>query len=433
MLTESQERMLVVVRKGHEKDVSALFRRWEVHWAIIGHVTDGNTVRIVDGKREAASLPVDILVEAPEYSREGLMPPEIDEMWSTGPHRPSPTCRDANAALLRLLASPNIARKRWIYRQYDQRSSPTPSSAAGADAAVLRIKGTDTGIAVTTDGNGRYCYLDPYRRRRHRRRRGRPQRRLRRRQPVAVTDCLNFGNPERPEVYYQLQGVVQGIADACATLGTPVISGNVSLYNETGGTAVYPTPVIGMLGLLEDVTRHCRMGFANEGDEVFLLGSTLEQPVTSLAGSEYLKEEHKLIGGQLNIDLALEDRVQKAALAAIRQGIATACHDCSDGGLAVALAEMCLAGNKGLDASQAPLGVRFDAALFGETQSRIIVGLPPGRREALIGVARGLDIPFAYIGRVSRDQRLRLGPIDLPLEDLRDAYENALERALSAS
>ena len=460
MLSESQERMLIIVRKGHEDDVAALFGRWEVPWAIIGHVTDDHTARIVDGEREVASLPVTVLVEAPEYTREGRRPPELDAMQKLnlaslpdvelrapiggaglggvddagGAFRPPEEgeTRTANAVLLRLLSTPNIASKRWIYRQYDQSVLSNTVVQAGADAAILRVKGTQRGIAVATDGNGRYCYIDPYvggaiavaEAARNVVCAGA--------QPVAVTDCLNFGNPERPEVYYQMQEVIQGIADASSALGTPVISGNVSLYNETGETAVYPTPVIGMLGLLDDVSAHGRMGFANEGDDVFLLGSTLEQPVTAIGGSEYLKEIHRLIGGGLNIDLALEGRVQRAALAAIRQGVATACHDCSDGGLAVALAEMCLAGGKGLDAASAPLGMRLDAALFGEAQSRIVVAVAPDRREALIVIARGLDVPFAHIGRVSAGGRMRLGPIDVSLEEMGDAYEGGLERALAA-
>ncbi|MBI2912729.1 MAG: phosphoribosylformylglycinamidine synthase II, partial [Chloroflexi bacterium] len=470
MLSESQERMLIIIRRGHEEDVAALFDRWEVPCAIIGEVTGDGHVRVLDGGREVADVPVGLLVDAPQYTREGVPPPELAQMWSldlaalpdvlpapgdlkvaaTPPKspvgagfKPAPaTSFVANAALLRLLASPNIASKRWVYRQYDQSVLSNTVIEAGADAAVLRVKGTGKGIAVTTDGNGRYCHIDPY---------------LGGviavaeaarnvvcvgAQPVAVTDCLNFGNPERPEVYYQMQAVVQGIADACQALGTPVISGNVSLYNETGQQAVYPTPVIGMLGLLDDVTVHCHMALASEGDEVFLLGSALEQPATALAGSEYLKEVHGLVGGRLDIDLRLEGRVQMAALSAIRQGIVSACHDCSDGGLAVALAEMCLAsaeggsasgrGGSGLDAANAVLGRRLDAALFGEAQSRIVVAVSPSRRGDLERVTEGMGVPLAYVGRVSPPEAgFRLGPIDISLAELRDAYEGGLERALT--
>jgi phosphoribosylformylglycinamidine synthase len=296
----------------------------------------------------------------------------------------------------------------------------------------MRIKGTPKGIALTTDGNGRYCHINPYAGGAMAVAEAARNIVCAGAHPVAVTDCLNFGNPERPEVYYQMQEVIRGIADACAELGTPVISGNVSLYNETEERAVYPTPVIGMLGILDDVTRHRRMAFSREGDEVFILGSLVEQPVASLAGSEYLKQVHGLIGGSLTMDLGLEARLHRAVLALIRQDVATACHDCSDGGLAVALAEMCLAGDKGLNAAAAVIGSRLDAALFGEAQSRILVTIRPDRRGALEQIARAGDVPFAHIGRVVADPHLRLGLIDLPLEQLRDAFEGGLERALSA-
>ncbi|MFB3053046.1 MAG: AIR synthase related protein, partial [Dehalococcoidia bacterium] len=416
-------------------DVVALFERWEVPWAVIGEVTVDGYARIYDGEALVADLPIEVVVEAPEYTREPVRPPELDEMRALDLAALSdlPAGRqgvnDASAALLRLLASPNVASKRWVYRQYDQSVLTNTVIEAGADAAVLRIKGTNRGIAVTTDGNGRYCHVSP----------GAggaiAVAEAARNvvcvgaQPVAVTDCLNFGNPERPEVYYQMKEVIRGMAAACEVLGTPVISGNVSLYNETGEQAVYPTPVIGMLGLLEDVSNNCHPGLGTEGDELFLLGAALEQPAPALAASEYLRLEHGLVGGRLEIDLDLEARVQRTALAAIRQGMATACHDCSDGGLAVALAEMCLAGGLGLDASAAPEVQRLDAALFGEAQSRILVAVPADKREELLTIARGLNVPFAYVGRVGGD-RLRLWSVDLPLAELRDAYEGGLERAL---
>ncbi len=431
MLSESQERMLIIVRKGHEQDVAQLFERWEVPCAVIGQVTDDGMVRVLDGGREVACLPVKVLAEAPEYTREGVPGQilfQLQNMDLSGVADVPPA--DAGSRLLALLSSPNIASKRWVYRQYDQSVLSNTVIEAGADAAVLRIKGTRRGIALATDGNGRYCYIDPYTGGAIAVAEAARNVVCTGAQPVAVTDCLNFGNPERPDVYYTMQAVIHGIAEACLALGTPVISGNVSLYNETGDQEVYPTPVIGMLGILEDVAAHCHPGFANEGDEVFILGSGLEQPLAALGGSEYLKEIHGLVGGALKLDLALEARVQRAALAIIRQGAASACHDCSDGGLAVALAEMCLAGGKGLDASGAILGPRLDAALFGEAQSRIVVAIAPEKRPLLQEIARGLNVPFAFVGRVTAEPRLRLGPIDLALEEIREAYEDGLPRAL---
>jgi len=437
MLSESQERMLIIVRKGHEDEVAALFARWEVPTAIIGHVTDDQLVHIFDGEEEVGTLPIELLVDAPEYTREGEPAPELYEMESLDLSVLLDVA-DAGAALLRLLAAPNITSKRWVHRQYDQSVLSNTVVEAGADAAVLRIKpaedtpagGTQRGIAVATDGNGRYCYVDPYRGASIAVAEAARNVVCTGAQPVAVTDCLNFGNPERPDVYYQMQAAVQGIAEACDALGTPVISGNVSLYNESGGLPIYPTPVIGMLGILDDVTQYCTMSPA-PGDELFVFGASIEQRLETLGASEYLRLEHGLIGGKLYIDLLLEERVQRAALAAIRQDIATAAHDCSDGGLAVTLAEMCLAADAGLDAAGAVVGNRLDAALFGEAQSRIVLAVKPEKRDELVGIASSMNVPLEYIGAVSEDDRFRLGPIDLPLADLRDAHENGLERALA--
>jgi phosphoribosylformylglycinamidine synthase len=430
MLSESQERMLIIVREAHVDHVAALFDRWEVPNAVIGHVTSDRVIRIQDGGREVAAIPVETLVDAPEYTRDGEPSPELFELQNMDLSG-LPDTKEPGRALLHLLASPNIASKRWVYRQYDQSVLSNTVVEAGADAAVLRIKGTQKGIAVATDGNGRYCHIDPYlggaiavtEAARNVVCAGAA--------PAAVTDCLNFGNPERPDVYFQMQSVIHGIAEACRALATPVISGNVSLYNETEERAIYPTPVIGMIGILDDVAMHCRPAFKGPGDEVFLLGAPLELPVEALGGSEHLKLAHGIIGGRLSLDLQLEERVQRATLGAIRRGIVTAAHDCSDGGLAVALAEMCLSGGYGLDAADSAIGRRVDAALFGETQSRIIVSIRPHHRVVLLEIARGLDVRASLIGRVSADFRFRLGPMNLPLADLRDAYENGLQRALA--
>lgn len=432
MLSESQERMVIVARKEHVQDVAALFEHWEVPWAVIGHVTSDQMVRLIDGDQEVANLPVDVLVDAPEYTREGEPAPELFEMERLDlSGLPEPT--NPAGSLLRLLASPNIASKRWIYRQYDQSVLNNTVVEAGSDAAVLRIKGTQRGIAVATDGNGRYCHIDPYRG-------GAIAVAEAARNvvcsgalPVAVTDCLNFGNPERSDVYFQMQGVIQGIADACDALGTPVISGNVSLYNETGGRPVYPTPVIGMLGILDDVNQRCGMGFRDEGDEVFVIGASLDQKQDALGGSEYIKLEHGLVGGKLEIDLQLEGRVHRAVLAGIKQGAVTAAHDCSDGGLAVALAEMCIAGDKGLDASAVALGGRMAATLFGEVQSRIVVAVKAESRELLVQITSGLNVPVQYVGRVTAEPRLQLGGIDASVEELRGAYESGLAAALGVT
>ncbi len=431
MIAESQERMLIIVRKGHEEDVKALFDRWELRSTIIGAVTDDGLARIREGEREVACLPVGLLTEAPQYSREGVPSAGLAEMQSFALDS-LPDVTDPAAALLRLLSLPTIAGKQWVHRQYDHHVLTNTVDGPGGDAAVMRIRGTKKGIALCTDGNGRYCYLDPYAG-------GAIAVAEAARnvvcvggQPIAITDCLNFGDPNRPEVYYQMEQVIGGMAEACHKLGVPVISGNVSLYNETGGQAVHPSPVIGMLGLLEDVSRCCPMAFAEEGQEVFLLSGELEGDASALAGSEHLKEAHGLVAGRPSIDLDLEVRVQRAVLAAIGEGLATACHDCSEGGLAVALAEMCIGGGLGLDGSGIKLGGRLDAALFGEGQSRIVMAVAPEAGKRLAEVAAGHDVPIARIGRVT-GQRLVLGRhIDLPVAELAAAYGGGVERALGA-
>ncbi len=431
MIAESQERMLIIVRKGHEDDVKALFDRWELRSTIIGVVTDDGVARIREGEQEVARLPVGLLTEAPQYSRQGVPPAELAELQVFDLDS-LPDVTEAGSVLLRLLSRPTIASKRWVYRQYDHHVLTNTADGPGGDAAVMRIRGTKKGIALCTDGNGRYCYLDPHAG-------GAIAVAEAARnvvcvgaQPVAITDCLNFGDPNRPEVYYQMEQVIGGMAAACAKLGVPVISGNVSLYNETGGQAVYPSPVIGMLGLLEDVSRRCPMAFAQEGQEVFLLGGGLAGDASALAGSEYLKEAHGLVAGRPSIDLDLEVRLQRAALVAIGDGLATACHDCAEGGLAVALAEMCIGGGLGLDASGVKMGGRLDAALFGEGQSRIVMAVAPEAGERLAGVAAAHDVPIARIGRVA-GRRMVLGSyIDLPLAELAAAYGGGVERALRA-
>jgi phosphoribosylformylglycinamidine synthase II len=429
MIAESQERMLIIVRKGHEDDVKALFDRWELRSTIIGVVTDDGVARIREGEQEVARVPVGLLTEAPQYSQQGVPPAELAELQAFGLDSLADVA-EAGSVLLRLLSRPTIASKRWVHRQYDHHVLTNTADGPGGDAAVMRIRGTKKGIALCTDGNGRYCYLDPHTG-------GAIAVAEAARnvvcvgaQPVAITDCLNFGDPNRPEVYYQMEQVIGGMAAACAKLGVPVISGNVSLYNETGGQAVYPSPVIGMLGLLEDVSRRCSMAFAQEGQEVFLLGGGLAGDASALAGSEYLKEAHGLVAGRPSIDLDLEVRLQRAALAAIGDGLAVACHDCAEGGLAVALAEMCIGGGLGLDGSGVKMGGRLDAALFGEGQSRIVMAVAPEARERLAEVAATHEVPIAHIGRVA-GRRLVVGRyIDLAVAELAAAYGGGVERAL---
>ncbi|MCH8008222.1 MAG: hypothetical protein IIC91_05100 [Chloroflexi bacterium] len=341
---------------------------------------------------------------------------------------------DANAALTSLLAEPEIASKRWVWRQYDHQVLTNTVVGPGSDATVVRIKGTDRAIALATDGDGRMCYLDPYTGGAMAVAEAARNVVCAGAEPIAITNCLNFGNPEKLEVYFQLEQAIRGMAAACRALGTPVVSGNVSLYNETAagdGTArpIYPTPVVGMLGLMENVDQVVPMAFQAEGDQVFLLGiDALHGDAATLAGSEYLRTAHNLVAGQPRIDLELEVRLQKLCLEAGRSGLLQSAHDCSRGGLAVALAECCIDAALGLSAPDVAVSGRLDAALFGEAPSRIVVSTRDGAR--LEALAAEHDVPCLELGTVSGD-RLVLGDvIDVAVADMRDAYEGGLPRAL---
>ncbi|MGD0115433.1 MAG: phosphoribosylformylglycinamidine synthase subunit PurL [Dehalococcoidia bacterium] len=431
MLSESQERMLVFPKKEHEENVLRLLERWELKVDVIGRVTDDGLMHILDGDREVAAIPVNVLTVPPEYRRQGVRPAYLDEVQTYDFSR-LPDLADAGKALLRLLSTPELADKRWVWRQYDHQVLTNTVVGPGSDAAVLRVKGTKKGLALTNDGNGLYCYLDPLAggaiavaeaARNVVCAGGRP---------AAITDCLNFGNPEKLDVYYQMEETIRGIAAAAEKLGAPIVSGNVSLYNETNGEPVLPTPVIGMLGLLDDVDRRCEMGFQAEGDAVLLLGATLDGPVESLAGSEYLREMHGLIAGQPRIDLDLEARVQQVCLEAISNGLLRSAHDCSQGGLAVALAESCISGGIGLRGERIATP-RLDATLFGEAQSRIVVSCSPDRRDELETLARRQDIPLTFLGLVGGDHLTLPGALDVSLIELTGAYARGLPDALAGA
>ena len=428
MLSESQERMLVIPRREHLDDVLALFRRWELHADVVGVVTGDGYATIRDGETIAGRIPVGVLTDPPQYELETERPPDLDRRQAEDLDA-LPDCDDPTAALLALLASQNIASRRWIYRQYDHEVLTGTVVPPGGDAALVWLKGTDRALAVATDCNGRLVELEP--------RVGAACAVAEAARnvvavgatPVAVTDCLNFGNPERPHIAYQIEQAILGLSDACRAFGTPVVSGNASLYNETPAGAVLPTPTVGMLGVLDDVERRLTPAIG-AGDEVLLLGAALAQPAAALAGSEYLASHHGRVAGSPAIDLDLEKRVQRLVLDANEQGLLTAAHDLADGGLAVALAECCLAGNVGLDAGAADLGERVDAALFGEAQSRFVVGVRDAEAcDALAALAAESGVPVTVLGPAGGD-RLWLGPVDASVEALRGAYEGGLERAL---
>ncbi len=435
MLSESQERMLVVARKGYEGKVQELFARWGLHSDLIGLVTDDGLVRVREGEKVVAEIPARLLTdETPIYERRGKRPAWIEEAWKFTAAS-LPLKDDYSQTLMDLLASPNLCSRQSVYRQYDHTvQTNTVLPPGGGDAGVLRIKGTGKGIAVTTDGNGRYCYLEP--------RWGgaiavaEAARNLAcvGAEPLAVTDCLNYGNPEKPDVFYTLQESVKGMVKACEAFSVPVISGNVSLYNENNGSAIYPTPVIGMVGLLEKIEHATGMAFQQAGDLAVLLGSSSDD----LGGTEYTKlVTGKVQGAPPCIDLDAEVRVQRCCLDAIRNGLVRSAHDCSDGGLAVALAEGCIAGEAGLECGADGLarllerdGCRRDSLLFGETQSRIVLSLAPEKLGQLEKLAASMGVPLALLGTVG-GSRLRLGQwVDVPVSDLSRTWSTAYDRMM---
>ena len=433
MLSESQERMLVVVREGHENAVARIFDKWDLGSTVIGRVTADQRARVSDRGSLESDLPVALLTDPPTYRVDGTKPHWLDELQRFDLES-LPLPREAPAdVLVRLLASPNIASKESVYRQYDHQVQTNTVVGPGGDAALLRIKGTPKGIALTTDGNGRLCYLDPFAGGQIAVAEACRNLSCVGAEPIALTDCLNFGNPERPDVYYQLEECIKGMALASRMLDAPVVSGNVSLYNETRGEAVYPTPVVGGLGLLSDVTRHATAGFKTHGDVVVVLGvSGADAQVGSFAGSEYLELVHGLVAGRPSINLARETAVQRLCRRAIREGLVASAHDCSDGGLAVALAECCIAGGIGFNGDLRIHG-RWDAALFGESQSRIVVSLSADRQGDLEALCLEEGIDCVKIGQVGGDSFDVAGLIELPIGDMSDAWSGGLERTAGAS
>ena len=430
MLSESQERMLLVVPPDRTDRVRKVFSKWDIPCREIGEVIEEPDAHVVEEANTVARVPIRQLSEAPRYRLQGIQSAEQKERQRLALADVPLPPEGANSVLLKLLASPNIASRESVYRQYDHQVQTNTVAGPSGDAAVLRLRGTEKAIALSIDGNGRYCYLDPY---------SGGQivvaevcRNLScsGAEPLALTDCLNFGDPERPDVYYQLEWCIRGMARACRALGVPVISGNVSLYNESRGQAIFPTPVVGGLGLLEDVNRHIKSAFPREGLAVALLGDNRSRARASdLAGSEYMSVVHDQIRGRPAIDLGLENRLQQFCRRAIAEGLVVSAHDCSDGGLAVALAESCIQGGVGFRGLP-DVPRRWDAALFGERQSRIVLSLDEAAWSKLERLSADCEVPVTRLG-ITEGNEFRLGDkIDLPLPEIAQAWRHGLEQAL---
>ncbi len=425
LLSESQERMLLVAKAGMEAEIKRIFDKWDLEAVVVGQVTNDNQFRALFNGVEVARIPISALTkEAPVYHRPAERPKSQDDLEQLDLSAIAEP-RDLGATLKLMLAAPNIASKEWVYRQYDCYVRSNTVVAPGADAAVVRIKGTDKGLALTVDGNSRYCFLDPYvggalavaEAARNLACVGA--------RPVGLTDCLNFGSPENSAVMWQFARVIQGMRDACVALKVPVVSGNVSFYNETDGIPIYPTPTIGMVGLLPKVNRVITPWFKAAGDIVVLLGRTREE----LGGSEYLKLIHNTVKGTPPwIDLKLEQAIQNCCIEAIESGILRSAHDISDGGLAVALAECCIGGPDkalGVRAEMREM-IRGDALLFSESQSRILVSMQEKDLGQLQEIASRYAVPLQVIGAVG-GSRFSIQPIlQLPVDELQVIWSSAL-------
>ena len=425
MLSESQERMLLIVKQGHEDAVSEIFERWDLSVSTIGTTTDDGIARILEGGRTVAEVDVATLTAAPLYTPPAQRPSYLDGLHA----RPLPPLLDASDAgrlLTALLGSPNIASRRAVYRRYDHEvQTNTLVKPGAADAAVIRLRGTTKAIAVAIDGNGRHAYLEPYA--------GGAMAVAEACRnvvctgatPVAITDCLNFGDPTKPEVYYQLQEAIKGMTAACEALGVPVISGNVSLFNESAGETIYPTPVVGAVGLLDDASTTLTSGFRDDDDAVLLMGDLGD----SLAGSEFLAHVFDQVSGQPSIDLSAEAHLQTLVATLAGQRLLHSAHDCADGGLGVALAESAIIGGMGFMGTL-PHHDRWDAALFGEAPSRIVITCAPGNIDVIERAADEAGVPVTVLGSTGGDRFTLEGLLDEPLATLADAFENGLERAL---
>jgi len=426
MLSESQERMLIAARQDKVKEVQAVFARWDLDAVPIGEIQEGGRLVVKAGGWVVVDVPVDAVVDlCPVYHRKSAKPDSLKK--ETRLEWP-PLPQEYNEDLLKIIASPTLADKEWVFRQYDHMVQVNTVLLPGGDAAVLRIKGGTKALAVTLDGNGLYTSLDP-----------RTGARIAvaeacrnlscvGAEPVGVTNCLNFGNPEKPEIMWQFQETVEGMAEACRAFSIPVTGGTVSFYNDTEGASIFPTPVLGIVGLIEDISRLQTPFFKQAGDIVLLLGKNKEE----LGASEYLKVVfNRKQGLPPQIDLKEEKRVQELCREAISRGMLRSAHDVSEGGLADCLAECCFLGPGEVGCViDLEDSIRSDALLFGETQSRIVVSIKGEHQAALMDLARERNVPAAVIGKVGGESLVirRRGQdlISLPLEKIRRAWKNAI-------
>ncbi len=419
MLSESQERMLMVIKPGHEEPAEAIFKKWGLDFAVVGHTTDDLRFVVKHQGETMADLPIKELGdEAPEYDRPWIETPAQQRIAPESVEAPVTNAQ----ALLKLIGSPDLCSKRWVWEQYDTLILGNSVVTPGGDAGLIRIEDGPKGLAMTADVTPRYCEADPFEGGKQAVAEAWRNLTATGATPLAVTDNLNFGNPERPEVMGQLVGCIKGIGEACRALDFPVVSGNVSLYNETNGVSILPTPTIGGVGVLADVTKHATVAFKAEGESVILIGETLGW----LGQSAYLaticgREE----GAPPPVDLAVERRNGDFVRGLITAQRVTTCHDLSDGGLAVALAEMAMAGGVGAVVERLPAGPAH-AVLFGEDQGRYLVTVPKAAAEVVLSEAKAAGVPALALGSTAAGALTLPGEAAIPLAELRQAHETWL-------
>ncbi|WP_349409293.1 phosphoribosylformylglycinamidine synthase subunit PurL [Pseudalkalibacillus sp. SCS-8] len=426
MLSESQERMLIVVKKGREDEIKKIFEKWGLEAVTIGQVIEEKELRLLHNGEVVANVPVDALAEeAPVYHKPSAVPAYYEAFQSQNPYVPQLT--DYKETLLKLLAQPTIASKSWVFDQYDHMVRTSTVVSPGSDAAVVRIRGTRKALAMTTDCNSRYLYLDPEVGGKIAVAEAARNIVCSGAEPLAITDCLNFGNPEKPEIFWQLEKAVEGMSEACRTLSTPVISGNVSLYNETKGVAVYPTPVVGMVGLVHDLDHVTTQVFKAAGDVIYMIGETKPE----FSGSELQKLLQGSISGKApELDLEKEARYQSQLLKAIQKGFVQSAHDIAEGGLAVALAESMMDAELGASVT---LAGDEAAALFSESQSRFLVSVKPEKAEhfeSLVDATKiGVVLPRPIL-RIDTPEGKEL--LSATKEELETAWKGAIPCLLTS-
>ncbi|HEX2196299.1 MAG TPA: phosphoribosylformylglycinamidine synthase subunit PurL [Actinomycetota bacterium] len=426
MISESQERMMAVVEPQNLDEVLAVCRRWGLEASVLGEVSKDGRLKVIAEGEVVADAPAEALAEeGPVYQRPFERPAWLDEVQSRPAGDEPPA--DLRSAFLALLSSPGIASKRWIWEQYDHMIFLGTVRGPGSDAAVIRLPGTDVAVAISVDGPGRLCYLDPYLGALHAVAEAARNVACSGGRPLAVTNCLNFGNPEKPDVMWQFAEVVRGIGDACKALGTPVTGGNVSFYNETMGRAIYPTPVIGMAGVCHSPRQSVGLSLGSSGDALLLLGRLDPE---AFGGSEFAKVVNGTIAGKPPaLDLVAERRLHDLLFEAAGAGLLVSAHDVSSGGLAVTLAESAIAGRIGfeLDLQGEP-----HRALFAEPASCVVASVAPEDEAALLEAAERAGTPVTRIGTVGGDS-LRFGAFDVSVEEATNAFESALPERLSAT